>query len=213
MLWILLNQMLHTGGNFCQYFWAVLSKTPMLSFKIKRNKLTLWSLDFGQKIKFFFFWKNPNSRPRRYFFYSYYQKIHKEKFFRWVEVRFEKEVSEVRKKGKTNVLNLDSGEEITIFIFKKCLLVPEEAIFLATKTCTNECSSSWSESDLKNKSLKYEKSKPNVWSLDLGTKNLKLIQKKHVCPTGGKFFVWLLPKDAKREALWIDENHSWRRSL
>ena len=84
-------------------------------------------------------------------------------------------VSDVRKKWKTNVWNLDSAEKNYNFFFQKVLACPGGDIFLvSSKICANECSPSWLESDLKQKSQKYEKSKSNVWSLYLGKKNQKL---------------------------------------
>ena len=54
-------------------------------------------------------------------FFYYNQKMRKRKFFKLVRIRFEKQISEVQKKWKTNVWNLVLGEKITKLLFQKII--------------------------------------------------------------------------------------------
>ena len=71
------------------------------------------------------------------------------------------------------------------------MLVPEEIIFspITTKRCTKQKSLSWSKSNLKNESVKCEKSeKTIVWSLDFALKiKDSLFQNLHAHALGSKF--------------------------
>ena len=55
---------------------------------------------------------------------KYNQKIGKGEFFKLVRVRFEKQVSEVRKKGKTNVWSLDLDKKMENYFFLQKVHAP-----------------------------------------------------------------------------------------
>ena len=88
----------------------------------KKWKTNVWSLDLDQKMNFFS--RYACSRHMGQFFYDYYRTVRKWKFFKLVRIRFEKQVSEVQKKWKTNVWNLGLGEKMAKLFFSKnvCLL-------------------------------------------------------------------------------------------
>ena len=73
-----------------------------------------------------------------------------------------KKISEARKKWGANLRNTDVGQnmECLYIFFKNCVLALMEVnLLMATiKNCTNKCYLTKSESNLKNKFLKYEKS-------------------------------------------------------
>ena len=64
-----------------------------------------------------------------------------------------RKVCDVRKKWKTNILNLDFGQKMASLFYFACSC-PNTLFFLfTTKSCANESSSSWSKSELKKKSF------------------------------------------------------------
>ena len=70
-----------------------------------------------------------------------------------------KKIPDVRKKWKANVLNLDLGQKMANS-HKASRARPQEVNSFpgTTSRCAKESSLSWLESELKNKSVKYEKS-------------------------------------------------------
>ena len=146
---------------------------------------------FGSKNENFIYWKNASSRPKKYFCLVTTQRYTKKSSSSWQESDLKNKSLKYEKSEKqTFEISIRVKKIQNHFLFKKCLLAPEEVIFLvATKRCANECSSSWSGSDLKNKSLYTKKSKTNVWSLDLGEKNKNSLKKRHAWSTVFKFFV------------------------
>ena len=97
------------------------------------------------------------------------QMMHEKKIFKLVSVGSEKQVSEERKKWKTNVW-IDKWQCIYLY----CLLVPLEVIYfpITNRRCAIESYSCWLKSVFKKNSLKYEKMRTTLWKLDLD-KNMK----------------------------------------
>ena len=77
-----------------------------------------------------------------------------------IKISFEKQVCEVRK-SENSTFEISTCEKNgnIIFFFKKCVLAPREVNCspVETKIFAKESSSTYPESILKNKSLKYEK--------------------------------------------------------
>ena len=82
------------------------------------------------------------------------------KFSEGIKISFEKQVSEVRKieNSTFEILTSEKNDNI-IFFFEKFVLAPKEdnCSPVKTKIFAKECSSTYPQSILKNKSLKYEK--------------------------------------------------------
>ena len=63
-------------------------------------------------------------------FFWYNLKMQKEEVFKLVRISTEKDFSEVRKKVKTNIRNLDFDKKMAnSFFFKRCMLAPQESTF------------------------------------------------------------------------------------
>ena len=117
--------------------------------------------------------------------------MRKVKFFKFVRIRFEKRVSEVRKKWKTNFWNLVSGKKMANFFFQEMrtgarrrsfffsfkLMMHKGEVFKMVRVAFET-----QVSEIRNKSEKL------TFEVSIWVKNLKFIifQKRHARSTGGK---------------------------
>ena len=108
---------------------------------------------------------------------------------------------------KNHVWNLVLVQKITNSNFIKCVIAPQELFFRDTiKRCAKESSSSRSESELKSKSLKYEKSEKLTFEIWNWFKIFKLIFLNCVLASMEGIFLLVQAKDAWRRVLLVVQN-------
>ena len=93
-------------------------------------------------------------------FSSYYEKMRSVKLFKLVTIELEEQGPEVQKKRNTNIWNFGFALKFSkIFFFQKmrACAVRGDFFLVTTKMWRNKICLCRSESDLKNKSPKYEK--------------------------------------------------------